>query len=122
MPRAQMADTRTSISQSKSRRERWAGILGSDGSSGRGHRRGRLEQAGRNVRDLRLRLAQASLFVEIRLDYIAYDGSGQLAVLPIFKQSGHHDLGIVARREADEPGVVLMGLAVRSPLEQVVGG
>jgi len=50
-----------------------------------GQRRGRLQQAGRDVRDLRLRLGEPGFFVEVRLQHIAHDGRGKLAMFAVFK-------------------------------------
>src|ERR1700738_4554160 len=70
-PRPQMAHTRTSISQSKSRKDRWPGML-LIGPLGNGYkRRGRRQEPGRKTCDLRLWLAEAGLFVEISFHYVA---------------------------------------------------
>ena len=90
-----MAHTRISISQSKSRRERWAGMISwirrSDGVAGCGRRRLQQSRVGR-LRDLRLGLGQPGLLVEVGLHYVAHDGRGELAVLAVLEQRRHHDL------------------------------
>src|ERR1017187_1956223 len=71
---------------------------------------GRLRSSGRSEKprdagDLRPRLAQPDFLIEVSFQDIAHDGRYPRTFLAVFPQRCHHDLRIVARSEADEPGV-----------------
>src|SRR5579864_2593145 len=111
-PRPQMAHTNISISQSKSRKDRWPGMLLVGRLSDWHEWRGRRQEPGGKACNLWLGLAEASLFVKISFHDIAHDRGGKLSMLPALEQRGNHDLGSLSRRETHEPSVVLVRRAV----------
>ena len=65
-------------------------------------------------------VGEAGLLVEIRLDHVAHDRGGELAVLAVLENATTTISGARAGREADEPGVVLHVLALVA-LQKIVG-
>ena len=49
----------------------------------------------------------ALFLVEVGLDHVPRDRRGELSVLAVLIQRGHHDFRAPARREADEPAIVV---------------
>jgi hypothetical protein len=70
----------------------------------------------------RLRVGCAPFFlIEVRLQHVARYRRGEWALRAVLKERHHHDFGRLARREAHEPGVILV-LLPRFALQEFVGG
>src|ERR1051326_7515929 len=67
-------------------------------------------------------LVEADLLIEGRFENVANDGRSPGALGAAFPERGHHNLGRFHGSEADEPGIVLHGLAGLGSFQDSVGG